>query len=79
MFVTYYPLLICLLVRLLLAWRIPLSKTETLLFAIYLVSAFFHALFLPRIRFRLPYDAVLIAHIGIMYSLVKERYCRQDE
>ena len=75
MFITYYPLLLCLVVRLLLAWHIPLSKTEKLLFVIYLVSAFFHALFLPRIRFRLPYDAVLIAHIGIMYSLVKERYC----
>ncbi len=69
MFVTYYPLLICLFLRLLASGRVPLSKTESLLVAIYLVSALFHALFLPRIRFRLPYDAMLIAHIGIMFSL----------
>jgi hypothetical protein len=71
MFVTYYPLLICLVLRLLFIGKIPLSKTEALLVAIYLVSALFHAVFLPRIRFRLPYDAMLIAHIGIMFSLLR--------
>ena len=71
MFVTYYPLLLCLVLRLFAARRAALTKTEILLVAIYLVSAFFHAFFLPRIRFRLPYDAVLIAHIGIMFSLLK--------
>lgn len=71
MFVTYYPLLLCLILRLLFSWKIPLSKTEKLLVAIYIVSAFFHAVFLPRIRFRLPYDAVLIAHIGIMYTQLR--------
>jgi hypothetical protein len=73
MFVTYYPLLFCLVLRLLFAFTVPLSRTEKLLVAIYLISALFHALFLPRIRFRLPYDAVLIAHVGIMFTLVKNR------
>jgi hypothetical protein len=73
MFVTYYPLLLCLVLRLLSAFKVPLSRTEKLLVAIYLISALFHALFLPRIRFRLPYDAVLIAHVGIMFSLLRER------
>ncbi len=73
MFITYYPLLICLVLRLLVAFKIPLSRTESLLVSIYLVSAMFHSLFLPRIRFRLPYDAVLITHIGIMLSLAKHR------
>ncbi len=68
MFVTYYPLLLCLVFRLISAHRVPLSRTEKLLVAIYIGSAFFHAIFLPRIRFRLPYDVVLIAHIGIMYA-----------
>ncbi len=73
MFVTYYPLLICLILRLLTARKVPLSRAESLLIAIYLISALFHAIFLPRIRFRLPYDVVLIAHIGIMYSIIRQR------
>ena len=71
MFVTYYPLLLCLILRLFSACRVSLSKTEKLLTAVYIVSALFYALFLPRIRFRLPFDAVLITHIGIMYSLLR--------
>ena len=74
MFVTYYPLLLCLLLRLLTARRMPLSRLERLLVAIYLGSALFHAVFLPRIRFRLPYDVILIAHIGLMLSLVAGRW-----
>lgn len=73
MFVTYYPLLLCLFLRLVFSHRVPLSRTEKLLAAIYIFSAFFHAVFLPRIRFRLPYDVVLIAHIGIMAKLVTDR------
>ena len=79
LFVTYYPLLLCLIGRLLFTFYVPLSRTEKLLVAIYIVSAFFHALFLPRLRFRLPYDAVLIAHIGIMFSLAKERFLLAEE
>ena len=78
MFVTYYPLLLCLVLRLLFAAKIPLSRTETLLVAIYLVSALFHAVFIPRIRLRLPYDVVLIAHIGIMFSLAKDRIVKPE-
>jgi len=74
MFVTYYPLLLCLLLRLFLSRRVPLSRTEKLLVAIYIISALFHAVFLSRIRFRLPYDVVLIAHIGIMAKLVADRF-----
>ncbi len=69
MFITYYPLLLCLVIRLLMAGRVPLTDGEKLLVAVYIASAFFHALFIPRIRFRLPYDALLIAHIGIMYHI----------
>jgi len=70
MFITYYPLLICLAVRLLFMKKIPLSPAEKLFVIIYIASAFFHALFIPRIRFRLPYDALLITYIGIMYSII---------
>ncbi len=70
MFITYYPLLLCLILRLLFIKKIPLGRTEYLLICIYFVSALFHAIFLTRIRFRLPYDILLITHIGIMFSLL---------
>ncbi len=73
MFITYYPLLICLVIRLLFMKKIPLSSAEKLLVTIYIASALFHALFLPRIRFRLPYDVLLITHIGIMFSIMTGR------
>jgi hypothetical protein len=73
MFVTYYPLLICLVVRLCFIPKIRLSRVEVLFVLIYFISALFHAIFLTRIRYRLPYDVMLIAHIGIMYSLLINR------
>ncbi len=72
MFLTYYPLLLCLLFRLLAVRHYPLTRLEILLASIYLASALFHALFLPRIRFRLPYDVILIIHIGLMLTRVAE-------
>ena len=73
MFISYYPLLACLIIRLILIKKTPLTSTEKLLAIIYIISALFHALFIPRIRFRLPYDVLLITHIGIMYAIFKER------
>jgi hypothetical protein len=73
LFITYYPLLLCLVLRLLFVRKISLSRIETLLVVIYLGSAMFYAIFIPRIRFRLPFDVVLITHIGIMYSMLRER------
>jgi hypothetical protein len=70
MFVTYYPLLICLIARLFFIPKVRLSRVEVLFVLIYIASALFHAIFITRLRFRLPYDALLIVHIGIMFSLV---------
>jgi hypothetical protein len=72
MFVTYYPLLLALVLRLLACRRRPLSATEKLLVALYLGSALFYAIFIPRIRFRLPFDVVLITHIGLMVPMYRE-------
>ncbi len=69
MFTTYYPLLLCLLIRLLYIRKKPLSKIESLFILIYFSSALFHAIFLTRIRFRLPYDVVLITHVGLMFTM----------
>lgn len=60
MFFTYYPILILVSVRILLIKRYPLQNIEILFLLFYLMSAFANALFLPRIRYRLPYDMLLI-------------------
>lgn len=78
LFITYYPLLLCLVVRLLFIPKVPLSRTEKLLVAIYFGSALFYAIFIPRIRFRLPFDAVLITHVGIMWSLIRKHTSSRD-
>ena len=59
MFLTYYPLLLVVLVRLALCKRYPLSKAEWLMAAIYFVNALIAAIFFTRIRFRLPFDGLL--------------------
>ncbi len=74
MFITYYPLLMCLVIRLLYIKKYPMASLEWMLLSLYIVSALFHALFLPRIRFRLPYDVLLIAFIGYMFALVARNY-----
>jgi 4-amino-4-deoxy-L-arabinose transferase-like glycosyltransferase len=66
--VTYGPLLSLALVRWLLARRVPLSAFEVLLFALYLSSALFTALFFTRIRFRVPFDFLLIVLVAMFLS-----------
>ena len=70
MFITYYPLLFSLIARILSVKRFPFSRFDWLLSSLYIGSAFFHAVFLPRIRFRLPYDMLLTMYIGYMYSAI---------
>ena len=60
MFVTYNALLLLVLGRLLLAVRTPLSRAEWLVLALYVATALFHALVIPRIRYRLPFDFLLL-------------------
>ena len=60
MFVTYNALLLAVLGRLLLARRAPLSRAEWLVLALYVATALFHALVIPRIRYRLPFDFLLL-------------------
>lgn len=57
---TYGPLLGLLTTRLLLARRRPLSDFEWLLAGVYLLSALVTAVFFTRIRFRLPFDLLLV-------------------
>lgn len=60
MLLTYGALGLPVLVRLGLFKRFPLSQFEMLLLLLYLSSALFGAVFFTRIRFRLPYDFLLM-------------------
>lgn len=62
---SYYPLLLAAFARLMLWRRYPLSFTEWLCYCLYFSGAFTNAIFFTRIRFRLPFDALLIACVAI--------------
>jgi hypothetical protein len=59
-FFTYYPLLLLALARLVLMRRFPMSRTEIFVYALYFLNAFASAIFFTRMRFRIPFDFVLI-------------------
>jgi hypothetical protein len=60
-FITYYPLLGLSLLRLAFWRRYRLSGLETLLYAIYYGNAALTAIFFTRLRFRIPFDLLLVA------------------
>jgi hypothetical protein len=61
-----YGLLLALLVwRLSEVKRFPLTTTEKLFLAVYVLSAFTSAIFFTRIRLRLPYDYLIVAVIAL--------------
>jgi len=62
---TYMMLLALLIWRLLERNRFPLIPLEKLFLAVYVLSAFTSAIFVTRIRYRLPYDYLIIAIIAI--------------
>jgi hypothetical protein len=66
MFITYYLLLLLAGLRLYFFRRYPLTMTEGFLYGLYLCGALLGAIFFTRIRFRLPYDTLLIA-IGAIF------------
>lgn len=66
LFVTYYPLLFLVFgVRLAAVRRREPARLEVLLAALYLSGAIFYAIFFTRIRFKLPFDFLLIALAAI--------------
>jgi hypothetical protein len=60
-FATYYPLLLIALVRLALARRAPLSRTEILIYLLYFANGLISAIYFTRLRLRIPFDFLLIA------------------
>lgn len=65
MFVSYYPLLLIALVRLALWRRYRFSFPELLLYLIYFGNALLAAVVYTRVRYRLPFDFLLIAMVSI--------------
>jgi hypothetical protein len=70
LFVTYYPLLIVSLVRLLFRRRFPMDRTEGLFYWVYFGNAFVSAVFFTRIRFRVPFDFLLVAMVSTFLGRV---------
>jgi hypothetical protein len=60
-FATYYPLLIVALLRLTMVRRYRLSSLEALLYILYFANAALTAVFFTRLRFRIPFDLLLVA------------------
>lgn len=60
MLVTYYLMIIILLIRVLSYEKYPFTDIEKLLILLYFANAFISALFFTRIRLRVPYDFLLI-------------------
>jgi hypothetical protein len=81
MFFSYYLLLGLGIIRCLLWRRYPLSRAEILCYVVYFSNAFLSAIFFTRIRFRVPFDILLIACdailIGYLLSTWKSNNCNE--
>jgi 4-amino-4-deoxy-L-arabinose transferase-like glycosyltransferase len=60
MLLTYGPLLLVFLLRLACWKRLPMSNYERMMVLLYFSAAVFNAIFFTRIRYRLPFDFLLI-------------------
>lgn len=75
MMVTYWPLLLLFLVRIVASRKFPMSQIEICFVGLYFVNAFFAAVFFPRVRFRLPMDWLLfVIGAGMIYLIAARLY-----
>lgn len=65
-FVSYYPLLLLAFLRLIFAYKFPMNDFEKFIAVLFLVSPFLHAIFFTRMRFRVPFDYLMIM-LGASY------------
>ena len=63
-----------LLCRLLMMRRIPMKKIEILFMALWITAGLAYALFFTRIRFRLPFDWLIISANAMFIAALIERY-----
>lgn len=73
MLVTYGPLLTLFVLRLVSASEFSLKREEIFFLAIYFGGALFYAVYFTRIRFRVPFDSLLIAVVAMFIVNVLER------
>lgn len=77
MFLSYYPLLFIAIIRLLACRRYRLSRAEALLYVLYFGNALTSAIYFTRIRFRIPFDALLIGiaagSLGLLVHTMKAK------
>jgi 4-amino-4-deoxy-L-arabinose transferase-like glycosyltransferase len=66
--ITYLPLLFLFFLRITFYRRWRLSELEKLLIAIYFLSGLVHAIYFPRIRYRLPFDIAMIMICALFIS-----------
>ncbi len=76
---TYGPLLLVTIARITLTKRIPLSNIELLLLLLYVANGLFAALFFTRIRFRLPFDLLLISNTAIVLATLLMSSSRRNK
>ena len=79
MFCAYIPLLGLFIVRLFLVRRFPLSDIEVLFITLYVTSGMAYAIYITRIRYRMPFDWFLIAVDAIFLSQVLAHWCAQPK
>jgi len=77
MLATYGPLLLLFIARIALHRRFLFTQFEILLALLYFSNAFYTAIFFTRIRFRLPFDFVLII-VGAMFVDALIRWRRKS-
>jgi len=65
-FITYYPLLLIAVVRLWMYRGDRICPDEWFLYFLYFGNALVSAVFFTRMRFRMPFDALLVAIVAIM-------------
>lgn len=77
MFLSYYPLLLLAVLRLWFFRKLSMSKKEGILYLLYFGNAFVSAVFFTRIRFRVPFEPLLISMVaiflGMLVQLVKTK------
>ena len=74
MLITYGFLLLLLLIRLVFIKRIKITNLEILILIIYFSNAFFTAIFTTRIRYRIPFDILLIIALSIFLVNLSKKY-----
>jgi hypothetical protein len=78
MLISYGSLLGMVIIRIVNYKRYPLFEIEKYIFLIYFSNAFFQAIFFTRIRYRLPFDLLLICVDAVYLSFILQNYINHN-